>query len=481
MPDTSPIKTKTVVCFLSDPENQQAVIETMQTLDQQTKVIFISQSTTYQKQSPQNYSISSADSNTYQETFCGIREDHGEVDAVLYLWPLEDTRWIQDYSSIVSILQAIASTKLKPRRFLLAAQFENTLDRCYLESWIGFERSLGLVLPNTQVAAICQEAGGQEQETDMKDWLLRLWAELQTPKAQSVLYQEGKRYVCQIRPTTILSGNSLFRTGGTYLITGGCGGLGFLFAKHLAKTQGVNLVLTGRSPMDAEKQSKLKVLEDLGSQVLYIQADVCDQTRMKEGLNQAKERFGEIHGAIHAAGIQSDQSILEKDLQDFQKVLNPKIKGTLVLDELLQDEALDFICYFSSSSAILGDFGSCDYAIANRFLMAYAHYRNYQQCQGQRQGKAFVINWPLWKDGGMGFKDEEKTKMYLKSSGQRFLETEEGLDVFDRILSQTSTQHLILVGQPGRVHRFLGLTQDQLSYHPPHFQLFTQAGEDTPR
>ena len=206
--------------------------------------------------------------------------------------------------------------------------------------------------------------------------------------------------------------------------------------------------------MDAEKQSKLKVLEDLGSQVLYIQADVCDQTRMKEALNQAKERFGEIHGAIHAAGIQSDQSILEKDLQDFQKVLNPKIKGTLVLDELLQDEALDFICYFSSSSAILGDFGSCDYAIANRFLMAYAPYRNYQQCQGQRQGQAFVINWPLWKDGGMGFKDEEKTKMYLKSSGQRFLETEAGLDVFDRILSQTSTQHLILVGQPGRVHRF---------------------------
>ena len=38
----------------------------------------------------------------------------------------------------------------------------------------------------------------------------------------------------------------------------------------------------------------------------------------------------------------------------------------------------------------------------------------------------------------MGFGDDENTKMYLKSSGQRILEAEEGLAVFDRILAQTS-------------------------------------------
>jgi len=346
---------------------------------------------------------------------------------------------------------------------LLASEFENALDRCYLESWVGFERSLGLVLPNTQVAVIYGEALKQSQEASIKDWMQRLMAELKTRKVQSVLYQEGKRHIWQIQPLTIKSGNSLMKSGGTYLITGGCGGLGLLFAEHFAKTQSVNLILTGRSPLDEKKQSKIKTLEELGSQVLYVQADVCDQPRMKESLSLARGRFGEIDGVIHAAGIEGNQSVFEKEIQSFQKILDPKIKGTLVLDELLCEEALDFICYFSSSSAILGDFGACDYAVANRFLMAYADFRNHLQRQGQRQGKTIVINWPLWRDGGMGFGEDENTKMYLKSSGQRFLEAEEGLSLFERLLAQNKTQHLVLVGQRSKAQRFLGLVQDQSS------------------
>ena len=50
----------------------------------------------------------------------------------------------------------MAGAKLKIRRILLAGQFAGGLERCYLEAWIGFERSLGLILPNTPVAAIYQ-------------------------------------------------------------------------------------------------------------------------------------------------------------------------------------------------------------------------------------------------------------------------------------------------------------------------------------
>ncbi|EGD45651.1 6-deoxyerythronolide-B synthase, partial [Ruminiclostridium papyrosolvens DSM 2782] len=197
-------------------------------------------------------------------------------------------------------------------------------------------------------------------------------------------------------------------------------------------------------------------------QVLYLQADVCDQARMKEGLSQAKERFGEIRGVVHTAGLAGGGSILDKDISSFEEVLGPKIKGTIILDELLCREPLDFICYFSSSAAILGDFGSCDYAVGNRFLMAYGHYRNNQQ-----PGKTVVINWPLWKEGGMGSKEGDNAEMYLKSSGQRFLETEEGIFMFDRLLAQNDIQHLVLAGQPSRVHRFLGLAGNQSPAQTP--------------
>ncbi|WP_039806820.1 SDR family NAD(P)-dependent oxidoreductase, partial [Pelosinus sp. HCF1] len=238
---------------------------------------------------------------------------------------------------------------------------------------------------------------------------------------QSVFYQGGKRFVYQIQETFLETGSSLLQAGGTYLITGGCGGLGFLFARHFAKTHGANLILTGRSALDEEKQAKIRELEALGSHALYLQADSCDVSSMKTALGEAKAKYGKIHGVIHAAGLAGSQSLFEKDLAGFRKIIEPKIKGTLVLDEVLQEEALHFMCYFSSSSAILGDFGSCDYAIGNRFQMAYAHYRQEKQLEGKAYGKSLVINWPLWKDGGMGVGEEENSKLYLKSSGQRFL------------------------------------------------------------
>jgi polyketide synthase PksN len=465
----SRVKPQTLVCFLSNPENQQLLDEVFRTYYEQVEIIFASQSSSFQKYSPKKYEILRNDRNSYQEAFQNIGIDYGKVDGILYLWPLEDSSCIHDYAAIVYMFQSLGAAKLKVNRILFAAQFKNGLEKCYLESWIGFERSLGIVLPNTQIAAIFQPNHELNQET-LKDWADKIWKEMQTQKIKSVLYQNQQRYIYQIQRTTLASGNISLKPGGTYLITGGCGGLGFIFAEHLAKqsnrNQVINLILTGRSPLDAEKQSKIKTLEDLGSQVIYIQADVSNLSRMKKGLNQAKARFGNINGVIHAAGISSNQSIFAKELSSFEKVLEPKINGTLVLDELLQDQTLDFICYFSSSAAILGDVGSCDYAIANRFLMAYAHYRNLQQQKGARQGKAIVINWPLWKDGGMGFKDDDNTKMYLKSSGQSLLETREGLAVFDRIMAQIMgtpglAQHLIICGQPSRVKRFLGITQEQ--------------------
>jgi acyl carrier protein len=129
-----------------------------------------------------------------------------------------------------------------------------------------------------------------------------------------------------------------------------------------------------------------------------------------------------------------------------------------LLDELLPDEPLDFICYFTSASAIIGDFGACDYSIANRFQMAFAHYRNELMQQGKRKGVAYAINWPLWREGGMDLAEEEHTKMYLKSSGQRYLETTEGIALFEQLITQETAQHLVFAGEEKRIHRFLGLS-----------------------
>ena len=470
--DAKPCR-KTYVCFLSNPENQQTVMEVLSALEKETTVIFISQGSAFEKITKAKYTVVKTDRRSYDKVFQGIADDYGQIDAILYLWPFEDSSCLKEYSGMVFMLQGVKAAKLTVDRIQLAAQYQNELERCYIESWIGFERTLRLTIPKMQVAVIYQPNSGQNDANAMRDWIGRLWRELQTPKSQNVFYHEGKRQVCLIRPTTISPvkqlDNHLLKPGGTYLITGGCGGLGILFAKHFANKinargrdiKPVNLIITGRSPIDAEKQLKIKALEDLGSRVIYVQADASDPVAMKTGLSQAKESFGNINGVVHAAGIAGATMIFDNDISEFAKVLAPKIKGTLLLDELLKTEPLDFICYFSSTSAILGDFGSCDYAVANRFLISYAHYRNQRQSAGECQGKSVVINWPVWKDGGMTFGDARSTELYLKSSGQRFLETEEGLDIFDRIMVQSPFQHIVMAGQPSQIHRILALTNDQ--------------------
>jgi polyketide synthase PksN len=57
----------------------------------------------------------------------------------------------------------------------------------------------------------------------------------------------------------------------------------------------------------------------------------------------------------------------------------------------------------------------------------------------------------------MHLASDASTVMYLKSSGQRLLEADEGVAWFERLLGQQGAQHLLLAGQPARVRRFLGM------------------------
>ena len=86
-----------------------------------------------------------------------------------------------------------------------------------------------------------------------------------------------------------------------------------MFAEYLARTLDANVILTGTLSYQREKATeRIKAIESIGGRVLYVQADVCDSVEMKEALRRGKECFGEIHGVIHAAGIQGRRSILEK-------------------------------------------------------------------------------------------------------------------------------------------------------------------------
>src|SRR5499427_273981 len=398
----------------------------------------------------------------YERELSSIAKTHSGIDAIVYLAALANAASPTDYSNILCLLQAMRSFAPECRRLVLCGKFTRPLERCYLESWLGFDRSLELTWPQVKTTVLGFEASLQTDAPLPQEWIATLWSELIADRPESVLFMGGERHVYRLRPKTLQpSGRSAILHGGTYLITGGCGGVGFLFAQHLATTHAANLILVGRSAPNPDIQHKLALLEQAGVTVVYLPVNVGDRVGLEEGIRTAEAKAGVVSGIIHAAGLQDVTIVFDKTPSSFRKILVPKLDGAIALHDIFRHRQLDFVCHFSSSAAVIGDFGSCDYAIANRFLMAFTRLQNDEFEHFGTSSKAFVINWGMWRDFGMAASaDAEQIHMYLKSSGQGTLDPEEGLDVFERLLNQADPQHLVLAGDRNRVSRFLHVAAD---------------------
>ncbi|PYS28406.1 MAG: hypothetical protein DMG11_12785, partial [Acidobacteria bacterium] len=104
-----------------------------------------------------------------------------------------------------------------------------------------------------------------------------------------------------------------FKDNGVYLITGGLGGLGVLFAKEiLEQTHGARVVLTGRSALTEEKQALLDGLSAQSERVSYRQLDLGDVDQVHQLIAAIKNEYGQLTGILHSAGMIADHFILNK-------------------------------------------------------------------------------------------------------------------------------------------------------------------------
>ncbi|MEZ4644337.1 MAG: SDR family NAD(P)-dependent oxidoreductase [Chloroflexota bacterium] len=236
---------------------------------------------------------------------------------------------------------------------------------------------------------------------------------------QPVAYRQGVRYVQGYEPARhgpVEGIPQRLKPGGVYFITGGLGGIGLVMAEHLAETVQARLALVNRSalPPRAEWASwlethgefdrtsrrirKVQALEAAGADVLVLAADVTNREQMTQAVAQTRKHFGTIHGVIHAAGVLDDGLIQLKSPQDADKVLSPKVRGALLLDELLASDNLDFFVLFSSTSTALGAAGQIDYVGANAFLNAFAESKMAASAAGPL---TVAVNWGVWQEVGM--------------------------------------------------------------------------------
>jgi NAD(P)-dependent dehydrogenase (short-subunit alcohol dehydrogenase family)/acyl carrier protein len=142
--------------------------------------------------------------------------------------------------------------------------------------------------------------------------------------------------------------------------------------------------------------SAVRELEALGAEVLVVAADVADEKAMRAAVGAARERFGPLHGVVHAAGVPGIGILPMKTAEHVETVLRPKVEGTLLLDRLLAGEKLDFLLLCSSINSAFGWSGTTDYSSATAFQDAFA-----QAGIARSTARVVSVNWGTWREVGM--------------------------------------------------------------------------------
>ncbi|WP_398957728.1 SDR family NAD(P)-dependent oxidoreductase [Streptomyces sp. GC420] len=223
------------------------------------------------------------------------------------------------------------------------------------------------------------------------------------------------------------AGTPLPRWGdGAVLITGGTGGLGALFARHLVVEHGVReLVLVSRRGGDAPGAVGLREeLVALGASRVVVEA--CDVSDREQVAGLVRRVGPGLCGVVHTAGVLEDATVEGLTGERLEAVLRPKADAAWHLHELTRDLGLSAFVLFSSVSGLLGTAGQGNYAAANAFLDALAVHR---QAQGL---PALSLAWGLW-DGthGMGGTLGEADLRRLARSGLLPLATDDAMALFE--------------------------------------------------
>ncbi|MEH2354897.1 type I polyketide synthase [Nostoc sp.] len=285
----------------------------------------------------------------------------------------------------------------------------------------------------------------------------KLLVELTVSNSDKVIAYRGmNRWVQHFEPVRF--GEAKVETprlkqGGVYLITGGLGGIGLVIAEYLARTVQAKLLLTGRSVLPnrdewekwlithdetdniSGKIRKVQKLEQLGAEVLVVNADVANQEEMQNAIARAQQQFGQLNGAIHAAGFVSTESIEKIGKIECEQQFLAKIYGILVLEKVLQDKQLDFCFLLSSLASVLGGLGFVAYSAANIFMDAFVHQHNQNH----------PVSWTSISWDGWQLEKENKQNTSLGASLHELaIQPEEGIKAFQRILSCSEFNHIVV-------------------------------------
>lgn len=404
-------------------------------LEQSTSnLVIVTIGTQYQKENNSRYTINPNHPGDYQALFSDLRKSNKIPQVLIYTWSLSEDA---DYASKLDITQIDNATEMGFYSLIYLSQAIGELNisdeislkvitnnlhcvtglekLCPEQAMVlGPVKVIPLEYPNLKCGNIDIELPDSNRKAEPQ-FIESLINDLTVNSTDPIIAYRGQyRWIPGFDPIEIEKCQGIpyrLKKNGTYLITGGLGGIGLKITEYLATTVQAKLILVDYAELpprtewekwlqdhDTNDQLSMKIrqvleLEELGGWILTVSADVTEPIKMKTILMEARQKCGEINGIIHCAGFAEGRMIKRKDRETTGPVFAPKVSGTIILEQLCQDLKLDFFIGCSSLSSIIAPPGQVANCAANNFLNAFSHWKN------NRDGTFSVsINWDTWQD-----------------------------------------------------------------------------------
>ncbi len=241
--------------------------------------------------------------------------------------------------------------------------------------------------------------------------------------------RRAARFARALNPANT-DGQFVVNPEGSYLITGGLGGVGLNIASWLVKSGAKHLVLIGRTVSIETATDKIMGLKEKGCEVTALLADVSNKDELAGVFNKIKASMPPLKGIFHCAGIFDDKLLSNQDWGIFEKVFAAKVRGAWNLHLLSHGENLEIFALFSSIFSVLAEPGLGNYAAANSFMDALARYRNALGLAG------LSVNWGPWAGVGMAKAVGEKREEQWAARGIGTLTTERALQCLEVLIKR---------------------------------------------
>jgi amino acid adenylation domain-containing protein len=425
-------------------------------LEAGTEVLTVSPGAEFAREGERAYRLRPGRGEDYDALIADLKARDRLPAEVVHLWnvgPAADTDAARTtaFDSPLLLAQALAREASRQIRVLLVSTGVHAVtgreamqpEKALL---LGPCRSMPQRFPGLACRAVDVELPALESDQD--ELVLLLAAEMASAGDDTVVaYRDRRRWVQDFAPQRLEAAGPVdrFRQEGVYLVTGGMGGIGSTLLTVLWERCRARLVVVGRSiPPSSEAREawlsthpeddplsrrlrRLRSLEARGAEILALPADVTDPAALREVRRQAEERFGAVHGIVHAAGAAGPAMIDWRKPEAADEAFAAKVGGTLALAEAFRGAPLDLFVLCSSLSSLLGGMGQVGYAASNAFLDAFAWSRS-----ADPRTLTLSIDWDLWRD--VGFEAESQGAHQNRRRAASGLTSRQGAEVFQHAL-----------------------------------------------